>query len=168
MTEWAKRTEEQKLKNRERCRRFYEKNREHVKESSRRWYSENKERATKTREKYANSPKGRANALLYRAKKQSEKRRWGKPGLPFDLTIEWIESRIVANVCEATGLPFDLSNRSGAWIPFSPSVDRIDGSKGYTMDNCRVVCLIFNTARNQFSDEDVLKMANALVKKNGK
>lgn len=168
MTEWAERTEEQRLKNRERCRRFYEKNREHVKECSRKWYSENKERATKSREKYANSARGRAVALFNRIKKQSKGRRFNKPGLPFDVTVEWIEARIVGNSCEATGLPFDLSSRCGAWMPFSPSVDRIDGSKGYTTDNCRVVCLIFNTAKNQFSDEDVLKMAHALVKKNGK
>lgn len=168
MTEWARRAEEQRAKNKERCRKFYENNKEHVRSYSRKWYAENKERALETRRKYANSPRGRSVALFDRIKKQSKGRRFGKPGLPFDVTVEWIEERIVAGVCEATGIPFDLSERGGKWAPFSPSVDRIDSSKAYTMDNCRVVCLVFNMAHNQFSDEDVLKMARGLVKKNGK
>jgi hypothetical protein len=165
MTEWAERTTEQKLKNKERCRLFYKKNGDHAREYARKWYSENKDRALQNRQKYANSPRGRAIALFGRIKKQSTGRRFNKAGLPFDVTVEWIESRIIGNTCEATGLPFDLVGRGGGWVPFAPSVDRIDCSRGYTMDNCRVVCLIFNTARNQFSDEDVLKMAQAMVKK---
>jgi len=166
--ELASRTDEQRAKNKERCKKFYENNKERVRRYSRMWYAENKDRALETKKKYANSPRGRAIALFNRIKRQSENRRFGRPGFSFGITVEWIENKIVAGACEATGIPFDLAERKGKWNPFSPSVDRVDSSKAYTMDNCRVVCLIFNMAHNQFSDEDVLKMARGVIEKNGK
>jgi hypothetical protein len=41
--------------------------------------------------------------------------------------------------------------------PYQASPDRIDNSKGYTKDNVRWVCLMFNYARNTFSDDQVLQ-----------
>jgi hypothetical protein len=35
-----------------------------------------------------------------------------------------------------------------------PSIDRIDSSKGYTPDNCRVVLWIINQAKNDISEDD--------------
>lgn len=166
MTKWADRTEKQKAQNRERCRRFYEKNRENLKEYSRNWYAENKERSLENRRRYANSARGRAVALFNRISKQAKNgRRFNRPGFDFDVTVEWIQERIELGFCETTGILFELIERNKKWSPFSPSVDRIDCTKGYTKDNSRVVCLIFNLSRNQFTDEDVLKMARAMVKK---
>jgi len=166
MNDWANRSEEQRAKNKERCRRFYEKNKDHVKEYSRRWYAENKERSLETKRKYFNSPRGRAVELMNRINKQMKGRRFGKPGFETNLTIEWIEEKIKKGFCETTGIPFDFNDRKGSWAPFSPSVDRIDSKKGYTIDNCRVVCKIYNMAKNQFTDEDVIVMSKALASKN--
>ena len=47
----------------------------------------------------------------------------------------------------------ELTGRS----PFQPSLDRIDGRRGYTKDNVRVVWLIENYARNNFSDEQLIE-----------
>jgi hypothetical protein len=166
MNDWANCSEEQRAKNKERCRRFYEKNKDHVKEYSRRWYAENKERSLETKRKYFNSPRGRAVELMNRINKQTKGRRFGKPGFETNLTIEWIEEKIKKGFCETTGIPFDFNDRKGSWAPFSPSVDRIDSKKGYTIDNCRVVCKIYNMAKNQFTDEDVIVMSKALASKN--
>lgn len=46
--------------------------------------------------------------------------------------------------------------------PFAPSLDRVEIAKGYTPDNTRVVCMVFNFARNTWGDAPVLQMAAAL------
>ena len=38
---------------------------------------------------------------------------------------------------------------------FSPSLDRIDNDKGYTPENTRLVCTMYNYCRNVARDEDV-------------
>lgn len=41
--------------------------------------------------------------------------------------------------------------------PFKPSVDRIDNSKGYTIDNIRIVWQIENYCKNTYTQEDVIE-----------
>jgi len=41
--------------------------------------------------------------------------------------------------------------------PFRPSVDRIDSTKGYVMNNIRITWFIDNLCKNNFTEEDVLK-----------
>ena len=86
--------------------------------------------------------------------------------MEFDLTREWAEEKIEAGVCEVTGLQFEYSkDGKDRFQPFIPSVDRIDSSKGYTQDNCRMVVWIYNMAKAEWSDDIVLRMAKALVSK---
>lgn len=70
-----------------------------------------------------------------------------------------------------TGIPFVLNTplsgnkgwgRVGDW---SPSIDRIDSSKGYTPENCQMVVWIYNRCKNNSTDENVLLMAAALVRR---
>lgn len=90
-----------------------------------------------------------------------------KLGLPFDLDLPWFEERFARLQCEATGLPLELPRvdrgKKEGYSPWVISLDRIEKSKGYTKDNCRVVAWIFNTAKNAHNDSDVLRMAHALV-----
>jgi hypothetical protein len=81
----------------------------------------------------------------------------------FDITEEWIENKLINGFCEVTNLPFVITYLTGKQ-PWAPSLDKIDPLKGYTMDNTRVVVWLYNAAKNVFSDNDVLLMANALVK----
>ena len=76
-------------------------------------------------------------------------------GIPFDLDayIEKIQHRLDLGVCEVTGEPFDITpGRTFA----SPSIDRIDPSKGYIYSNIRVVLFMVNTALGNWG-EDVLR-----------
>ena len=41
--------------------------------------------------------------------------------------------------------------------PYQASIDRIDNTKGYIKGNIRFVSLMFNYARNNFSDNEVLE-----------
>lgn len=91
-------------------------------------------------EKARASVLARAGYLIARAKQRCKEKGW-----TCDLRRDWVMARIAAG-CELTGSPFDLSSKRG---PLVPSIDRIDSSKGYTADNCRVIVLALNVA---FSD----------------
>jgi hypothetical protein len=66
-----------------------------------------------------------------------------------------IQRRIDAGACEITGTSFDLS----AGKKFnSPSIDRIDPSRGYEPDNIRIVCFAMNAAMGEWGEEPVWRM----------
>lgn len=48
--------------------------------------------------------------------------------------------------------------------PYQASLDRIDNNKGYVKGNVRFVSLIFNYARNNFSDSDVIEFCKKVTK----
>lgn len=106
----------------------------------------------------ANTPQHRATALY-----QDIARRAVKKGLEFTLTKEWIKSRLAA--CAVTNVPLllvrDGSNKTN---PLAPSVDRKDPAKGYTTENCQVVCWMYNAARNYHDHDDVVRFARALIR----
>lgn len=60
--------------------------------------------------------------------------------------------------CAVTGLK--LEHRYLSWMknqrksPYQASLDRIDNNKGYIRGNVRFVCLMYNYARNNFSDKE--------------
>ncbi len=113
------------------------------------------------RERYLRETGGKAVQLYHGAKSRSKKER-----LEFELTPEWIQQKLDTGICEVTGLPLVLSFGEGK-KPWSPSLDRIDSSKGYTKDNTRMTVWLYNAAKNVFQDSDVLLMATALVNKDG-
>lgn len=96
------------------------------------------------------------NAARQRAKKSN---------IPFTLTREWVEERIDRGSCEVTGIEFSVLPGEGRGnpSPWAPSIDQITPGAGYTPENSRLVCWIYNCAKSTASDEDVLKLANALV-----
>lgn len=61
-----------------------------------------------------------------------------------------------------TGRDLDLE-RGGPW---SAEIDRINPNAGYTMDNCRIVASIYNQAKMNWSDVDVMNFALALTEGN--
>lgn len=109
---------------------------------------------------YRNSVGGRANHLCSGAKTRSAKK-----GLDFDITREWLSDRLERGVCEVTGLALELDGGklNGGYRPYTPSLDRTDPTKGYTMDNTKVVCWIYNAAKGSGSHEDVLNLVEALI-----
>jgi hypothetical protein len=102
--------------------------------------------------------------------RRSAKHRSRLKNLNFDLKLEWVLNKIEKGICEVTGLPFKIPDGTGKSGPscFSPSLDRIIPSEGYTMNNTRLVIHSYNAAKNDGTDEDVLSMARALVSMHGK
>lgn len=81
----------------------------------------------------------------------------------FDLTVEW-GSLIWTGSCAVTGIPFELGrSRRDA---YSPSIDRIEPTKGYTRDNCRFVLWAINACKGSATDADVLRICKAFIKHN--
>lgn len=89
----------------------------------------------------------------------------GGRGLEFSLTYDWLSPRLTRGVCEVTGLPLAMEYGGRAHRnPLVPSADRIDGSKGYSPENVRLVCGWFNYARQDWPDEVVRKVALGLLR----
>ena len=94
----------------------------------------------------------------------------------FDLTVEylkeiWDEQN---GKCPFTGFDLELRTyssrrdfRDKLLHIKSASLDRIDNAKGYVQGNVRWVSVMFNFARNTFSDEDVIEFAQAVVENRG-
>ncbi len=78
----------------------------------------------------------------------------------YDVDIEYLEMlwEQQDGICPFTKQKLVLKQYSDDNIsaPYSASIDRIDNSKGYIKGNIRFVALMFNYARNRFSDEQVI------------
>lgn len=95
------------------------------------------------------------------------KARAARKGLPFTVDIDWVVGQLKAQDyrCKVTGIPFHASHpfEMRKENPWTPSLDRIDSNLGYTPENVRLVCKIFNLAKNAYSDEDVIIMSKRLI-----
>ena len=105
--------------------------------------------------------------LIFKVLKAGAKRR----KIPFVLSKSDIANLVEKQnwKCGRTGIPLDLSvGGPGKRMPFGPSIDRINSNLGYEPGNIQLVCLLYNFCKNEFTDADVLKLANALVDNSGK
>jgi hypothetical protein len=102
---------------------------------------------------------GKARSLYDGAKNRARKDK-----LDFNLTIPHIINLMSSGVCSLTGIPFCYEPHSFRQNPRSPSLDKIDSSKGYTIENVRVVLWLVNAALQQCSDSEALPILEALVK----
>lgn len=82
----------------------------------------------------------------------------------FNLTKDWLLEKVSNGSCEVTGLKFDVSRPSGFRAnPMFPSVDRVDNSIGYTKDNCKMVVLVYNIAKNEWGVDVINSVAKAMA-----
>jgi hypothetical protein len=80
-----------------------------------------------------------------------------------DLDVLWNRA---GGRCEVTGIPFTWERyRNCIKRPWAASVDRVDNSKGYEFENCRLVCAAVNLALNEFGDDVLIRIAQALVRR---
>lgn len=125
------------------------------------YYRQNREKwLEKDAKRYA-SADGRARTLVNGARRRAEQKGWA-----FDLTVDFVRQKIEAGVCEATGLPLELLGRikSTGRPSRSPSLDRKDNSKGYTMDNVWIVCDQYNRAKGEWDMSELVVLAEAILK----
>lgn len=90
------------------------------------------------------------------------KQRAIKKGMEFNLTEEDL---VVPEYCPLLGIPLQ-TNKKGAGND-SPSIDRIDSSKGYTKDNVWIISHRANTLKNNATIEELSILVRNLHKKVG-
>jgi hypothetical protein len=110
-----------------------------------------------------NTVKVRAQRLHGNAQKRAKANGWPPP----DFGSPWIEEKILAGVCEVTGLAFDLTSQTSDTVhaknPWVPSIDRIDSSKPYSKDNVQLVVYMYNVCKAEFAHKDVVKFRRAVA-----
>lgn len=111
-------------------------------------------KAEKSKKTYHTNNEFRCRQIIRSAKSRSK-----KMGFPSDLDEDELSQQMLTGRCAVTGVPFLFDKIRG---PFTPSLDRIDPSKGYTKDNVRLVSWIFNRIRSDYEEEDVLRFIEAL------
>lgn len=90
-----------------------------------------------SRKSYHADPRRRMyNSAKFRAKKN---------GIPFTITLDDI---VVPEVCPAFGTPFEFGEGRGQGVN-SPSLDRVDPSKGYEPGNVCVISWLANRLKNE-------------------
>lgn len=87
--------------------------------------------------------------------------------IPFELEVSEVYGMMRSTDfrCAVSGIPFSKTMLPGRWRdPWAPSLDRIENRHGYVASNVRVVCLIANTAMNQWGYDALLRLANGVVR----
>jgi len=109
--------------------------------SARRWYRENRERALATRRARSQTEHGRLLAKKYWAETPAAlrlfttaKSRAKKNSIAFDIEVSDI---VIPERCPLLGIVLQHGTRR--WSALSPSLDRIDPTKGYVKGNVWVI-----------------------------
>lgn len=98
---------------------------------------------------------------------ENSRKRAKKIGVEYSLSAPEIAALIgeTGGHCSVTNVIFDFTDSDGEKRPWYPSLDRIDSSKGYTRDNCRIVCVAANLAMNSWGASVLERMAEAMRSK---
>lgn len=152
----------------DRCRKNYLKeyrknNKERLKQSNKNWRKDNKIHYNNHQYNNYATTKGRIQYLI-----KSARRRAKKKNIEFDIDIEWLTSQFENqnNRCALTNIEFYIPTERNIKNPFSPSLDRIDPTKGYVKNNVRVVCYIVNCALHNFGEEVFNYISNQYLQLN--
>ena len=97
---------------------------------------------------------------------QNVRYRSRKKGMECTLTVAQLRQILTRcrGRCEVTGLRFTLEESKGLRTrPYFYSIDRIDSSRGYTIDNVRMVCVAANYAMNAWGEEVFAEIARGFV-----
>ena len=129
---------------------------ERMRIAGRAWRQRNKDRCRAIATRFR--IKNRATALICSARNRAKAKR-----IPFDLDEhrDEIRRRVSAGVCELTGVQLDASAMR-KWN--SPSIDRIDPSKGYVITNIRIVCYAINMALGTWGERVTRDLVVAWLK----
>lgn len=124
----------------------------------REWNARNPELFAKyQRDHYLKVRRERPWVLLIRGAATRARQR----GLEFCLTAEWAAQHWTG-CCEVTKVPF-VDSYCGGPGPYSPTIDRIDQSLGYTTENSRFVLFCVNSFKNIGSDARMRWLARRIL-----
>lgn len=111
--------------------------------------SENKTKQLVWDRDYYRTPAGHIKWMLGEARKRAVKK-----GLDFNIDRSDI---IVPSICPILNIPLFRGDRAAG--PNSPSLDRIDSSKGYIKGNVQVISNKANLIKSDATPEELMKVA---------
>jgi hypothetical protein len=140
---------------------YYVANKIRLNAAQRKWWHNNKHnkefiksRENKRKRSYPRrreSQNGIINGIYNTAKSHAKRRK-----VNFELTREQIKIRLdnINWTCELSGRPFRTYKKI-EWKsrPFNASINRIDSTKGYTLNNIQIIMWCINAALNEFGIE---------------
>jgi hypothetical protein len=100
-------------------------------------------------------------AMFIAARKRGKERR----GYELRSEDEQKLVRRAAGRCAVSDIPLSVKKYGAQKAPFAPSLDRIDSSKPYSLENCRIVCTSVNFAMNEWGTWAFDRVARAYVSK---
>jgi len=132
------------------------------KEYNKKYYQENKEFFSEYNKKYKKENK---DSIREKNREYVIKNPWvemttkakTRTKLPFNITSEYVKSIWPENnTCPALGIKF----KQGIGVPIdsSPSLDRIDNSKGYIKNNVQIVCFLANKIMSNATPDQVIQV----------
>ena len=141
----------------------YQNNLKDAPDFNRKRYLADQETFLSRRDQYARTVRGRLQALHDAARDRSKKRK-----KEYLLSVDYLEKiyNKQEGKCALTGIEFTLErnpNGEHFYLPWSPSLDRIESSGHYTEENVRLVCVIVNLALNKFGDEAFDHMCRSYI-----
>jgi hypothetical protein len=126
--------------------------------SKRDYHAANREAQLARMQQYGRTVHGKAVVLLNHAKLRAK-----RDGLPFALTLEWVEAKLekaVRHGCPYLGIPIILD--AEGLQPGSPSIDKINPKDGYHPQNCIIVSHKANAMKQNATVEEVALLAENL------
>jgi len=90
-----------------------------------------------------------------------------KRGLPFELEPSDIYALMKSTGfrCAISGIPFAKRLiKDGKRDPWAASIDRIENRHGYSVENCRVVCVAANIALADWGIDVLLRLSRGILK----
>lgn len=150
----------QQRKNKEKWENGY---REKMKNTRELYALNNREKLIQISRDYYNTEIGRAKSMMKTIRKRMTK--WNiLDQLDFDGS--YLIELMKVGVCSETGISFVYQKQERFKChPYSPSVDRIDSTKGYTKDNVRMVIWQYNLMKGEMTDEDLLIVCKRIVQR---
>lgn len=158
---------------RQASKRWYEKNKDKKNEARRgtreaehrEYYLKNKEKINKRTIEYAKNNREAANLRLQAYRKNNPERkllnnaraRAKHKGFDFNLTLEDI---IIPAICPLLGIELSVHGTSDN----SPSLDRMDNTKGYTKDNIWIISFKANRMKNTATIEELKTFSTSILK----
>ena len=82
--------------------------------------------------------------------------------LPKNERLDILSTINIPDVCPILGITLNYNgNNESGWVrdDLSPSIDRIDSSKGYVKDNIQVISWRANRIKNDSTPEELMKIA---------
>jgi hypothetical protein len=99
------------------------------------------------------------NGMFTRARARAKAKQ-----LDFNIDNEYVRSLVVSH-CPIFGVPLEWSYARGSkpkTLPFSPSLDRIDPTKGYTKGNLWIISNKANMIKSNATHEELIIVAKAV------